>query len=138
MNRTEFQHLADVRIKEAEALLAAGLWDGAYYLAGYAVECGLKACIAKLTKAEDFPPGKDEIAKIYSHRIEELAIAAKLKTDLDAVLAGTPAFKVNWVEVIRWKEDARYKTWPEPEARQLYEAITDPTNGVLPWFKARW
>src|SRR5204863_304605 len=55
VNRTEFQQLAEVRIKEAEALLAAGLWDGAYYLAGYAVECGLNACIANLFKAETFP-----------------------------------------------------------------------------------
>jgi HEPN domain-containing protein len=56
MNRTEFQSLAEVRIREAKALLDAGLWDGAYYLAGYAVECALKACIAKRTRAEDFPP----------------------------------------------------------------------------------
>src|SRR5207248_2168644 len=38
MTRTQFQELAEVRIAEAAALLAAGLWDGAYYLAGYAVE----------------------------------------------------------------------------------------------------
>jgi HEPN domain-containing protein len=30
-------------------LLEAGLYAGAYYLAGYAVECALKACIAKKT-----------------------------------------------------------------------------------------
>ena len=46
MNRADFQRLADVRIDEAGVLLAAGRWSGAYYLAGYAVECALKACIA--------------------------------------------------------------------------------------------
>jgi hypothetical protein len=45
LTRTDLQQLADARIAEANALLAAGLWDGAYYLAGYAVECALKACI---------------------------------------------------------------------------------------------
>lgn len=30
----DFQDLATVRIREAESLLAAGLFDGAYYLAG--------------------------------------------------------------------------------------------------------
>jgi HEPN domain-containing protein len=44
MNRDDFQQLADVRIAEAAVLLAQGNYDGAYYLAGYAVECGLKAC----------------------------------------------------------------------------------------------
>jgi hypothetical protein len=56
MNRNDFQQLADVRIDEALALLGQGKFDGAYYLAGYAVECGLKACIARLTSQDDYPP----------------------------------------------------------------------------------
>jgi len=36
-------------------LLRLGLFDGAYYLAGYAVECALKACIAKGTQRFEFP-----------------------------------------------------------------------------------
>lgn len=55
MNRSDIQILADIRVGEAKALLDLGHWPGAYYLAGYAVECALKACIAKLTKADDFP-----------------------------------------------------------------------------------
>lgn len=43
LSRSDFQRLADVRIAEAKVLLDAGMWDGAYYLAGYAVECALKA-----------------------------------------------------------------------------------------------
>jgi hypothetical protein len=42
VTRADFQKLADMRIKEAGILLAAGEFDGAYYLAGYAVECALK------------------------------------------------------------------------------------------------
>jgi hypothetical protein len=49
MNRAEFQKLSDLRLHESKALLTAGLPQGAYYLAGYAVECALKACIAKRT-----------------------------------------------------------------------------------------
>jgi HEPN domain-containing protein len=45
LSRTELQQLAEIRIAEANVLLANGMWDGTYYLAGYAVECGLKACI---------------------------------------------------------------------------------------------
>ena len=57
MNRTDLQQLADVRIAEAHALLtlAVPMSDGAYYLAGYAVECALKACIAKTVNQHDFP-----------------------------------------------------------------------------------
>jgi len=64
-------------VKVAEALLNAGQWSGAYYLAGYAVECGLKACIAKLTNEHDFPD-KDVVNKSYSHKINVLLEVAEL------------------------------------------------------------
>ena len=38
-------------VTDARALLAAGCWAGAYYLAGYALECALKACILKFVEA---------------------------------------------------------------------------------------
>jgi HEPN domain-containing protein len=57
MNRNYFRQLAELRLKEAKALLAAELPDGTYYLAGYAVECALKACIAKMTQQHDRSPG---------------------------------------------------------------------------------
>ena len=53
MDRRELQSLSRVRAKEAKALLDAGLHEGAFYLAGYAVECALKACIAKTRRAQD-------------------------------------------------------------------------------------
>ena len=36
MNRKDFQILSRVRLREAKALPGLGLYDGAYYLAGYA------------------------------------------------------------------------------------------------------
>ena len=47
MYRSDFQKLAEDRIADAGALFEAHRYDAAYYLAGYAVECALKACIAK-------------------------------------------------------------------------------------------
>ena len=69
MNRAGFQHLAELRLREAEALLAAGLPDGAYYLAGYSVECALKACIAKRTREHDFP--EKESKDFYIHDLDK-------------------------------------------------------------------
>jgi hypothetical protein len=45
VNRVQLRQLAEDRLLDAERLLTGGRWAGAYYLAGYAVECGLKACI---------------------------------------------------------------------------------------------
>lgn len=138
MNRTDFQQLADARIAEAGVLLANGMWDGAYYLAGYAVECGLKACIAKLTKAEDFPPDKETIGKIYTHKLATLLEAAGLKSDLDAEAKANKTFADNWSIAVKWNEKSRYARTPEIAARALVEAVTNPTSGVLQWIKKYW
>ena len=43
MNKYELEILSAIRIKEAEVLLKAECYHGAYYQAGYALECILKA-----------------------------------------------------------------------------------------------
>ena len=64
MDRKDLQTLSRVRLKEATSLLNLGFYDGAYYLAGYAVECALKACIAKGTRRYEFPDKKRSIPAI--------------------------------------------------------------------------
>jgi hypothetical protein len=53
--------------------------DGAYYLAGYSVECALKVCIAKATQRHDFPD-KNKAEASYSHKFKELLKVAGLET----------------------------------------------------------
>src|SRR4051812_17677734 len=81
VNRTDFQALADVRIDEAKVLLDQGMFDGAYYLAGYAVECALKSCIARLTIEHDFPPRNT--GDYYSHQVGKLVRTAGLTVQLN-------------------------------------------------------
>ncbi|MFO0851762.1 MAG: hypothetical protein U0871_24835 [Gemmataceae bacterium] len=137
MNRGEFQALAEVRVREAEALLAAGLWDGAYYLAGYAVECGLKACIAKRTKTDDFPD-KKFATDCHTHNLVELLRLAGLKDVLDVAAVPGSKLSVNWTLVRSWSEAARYRRWSQNEAAAYLDAVTDPVDGVLPWIISRW
>ena len=68
MNRKDFQELSELRLKEANALLGAGFPEGAYYLAAYAVECALKACIARETQRHAFPDKKIVDAS-YTHNL---------------------------------------------------------------------
>ncbi len=56
MNRSDFRRLTEERVADAEILLANGRFNCAYYVAGYAVECALKACIAKRTQDGDLTP----------------------------------------------------------------------------------
>jgi HEPN domain-containing protein len=129
--------MAKERVSDAAALLDAGRWSGAYYLAGYAVECGLKACVAKLTKEYDFPD-KDRAVKAYTHNIEALVLVAELKVERDADARLDLLLKENWVIVAQWNEAARYSRWAADQARRLYDAVTLETSGVLPWIEQRW
>ena len=137
MNRTDFQQLAQERVRDADALLNAGQWSGAYYVAGYAVECGLKACIAKLTNAYDYP-NKDLAQKCYTHKIETLVEVAGLEFQRKADATLNPALGASWIVVKDWDEKTRYRQWTELQARELFAAITDTTHGVLPWIMDSW
>lgn len=137
VNRTLLQQLAEERVHDAQALLNAGQWSGAYYLAGYAVECGLKACIAKMTNQHDYP-NKELAQRCYTHKIEVLVEVAGLELQRKADAASNPALLANWLIVKDWDEKARYQNWTEPQARKLLAAVTDATNGVLPWIMVRW
>ena len=55
MNKVELETLSETRIREAELLFNDDKFGGAYYLAGYSIECALKACICKQVKEFDFP-----------------------------------------------------------------------------------
>ncbi len=137
MNRLQFQKLAQVRIEEAQALFGARKYDGAYYLAGYSVECGLKACVAKLTKKHDFPE-KDFVKGAYTHNFDDLIRTAKLGISFKHDLGRHARLKSNWEIVKDWKEDSRYNRWTRAEARAMIEAITETPHGVLSWIKQYW
>ena len=136
MNRRELQGLSRIRLFEAKALLKAGYPDGAYYLAGYSVECGLKACIAKGTKRYDFPDKKTVDAS-YTHNLNALVTAANL----------APAFKerredrvflANWELVQEWSERSRYQRHELRSATMLVEAIDNGKHGVMACIRRYW
>lgn len=137
MNRSDLQRLSNARIREAKLLFAAGEYSGAYYLAGYSVECALKACFAKGVRRYDFPD-KGRSDKVFTHVLSELVVVAKLKSELDAERQANRRFEAYWAEVIKWSEASRYTAKNRDEAETLLEAISRRKDGVLPWIKRRW
>jgi HEPN domain-containing protein len=124
---------------EAGALLAAGLWDGAYYLAGYAVECALKACImAHVERTGAIFEDRKFSEKCWTHDFEALLDLAKLTPARDAQAAADPQFKLNWETAEGWKETTRYTRNGEADARALLAAIGEATHGVLTWIKRHY
>ena len=62
--RTLFQRLAELRLLEAKLLFRERQPSGAYYLAGYAIECALKAIIAAQFRANEIPD-KAMVNRVY-------------------------------------------------------------------------
>jgi HEPN domain-containing protein len=138
MNRTDLQLLAEDRLADAEILLANGRFGAAYYLAGYAVECALKACIAKLTKAEDFPI-KNSTSTVYIHDLRKLAAVAKVDVAIAQLTNADPAFQQNWEIVTEWSEESRYdRAVDQGLAELMMNAVANARSGVLRCIKRYW
>jgi hypothetical protein len=139
VNKSDLEQLADLRLAEAEALLGLTppMPAGAYYLAGYAVECALKACIAKLTARHDFPD-KTFAAKCFTHKARDLVPLAGLEGARAAAMAADPLLAANWLIVKDWSEESRYESRTVAEATDLIDAIREPNHGVLQWVKIHW
>jgi len=109
MDRAQLQQLAELRVQDAEALLTVSRWDAAYYLLGYAIECALKACVAKQFRLHEVPD-KELVNSFYTHSFDRLLAISGVKSNLE----------------IRRKVDTRY------------EAVTNSATGILPWLKTQW
>jgi HEPN domain-containing protein len=134
--RRDFQRLTELRTKEATALARGRNQQGAYYLAGLAVECALKACIAKKTRRHDFPADAKHAGKVYSHDLAELLKLAGLESQLDKDMRSNPQLAANWGVIKAWRVDCRYET-SGLNGKDMVDSLESP-DGVLTWIRQRW
>jgi HEPN domain-containing protein len=139
MNRVELQKLAEDRLLDAKALLSANRWSGAYYLAGYAVECALKSCIlVRVDRTGVIFEEKKFSEQCWTHDFETLLGLAGLETVRRTEFALNPMLAKNWQTVKDWKEISRYEQKTQSQAQELFDAIDDNTNGVMKWIRNHW
>lgn len=136
LTRKDFQRLAELRVREAAALLRTRNPIGSYHLSGYAIECALKACIAKMARRHEFPLRADYVRRLYTHNLEELLKLANLEKQLEDDMRSNVALARNWGVVRIWNEESRYQS-SGLNGRDLLTAVDGP-DGVLPWIKQRW
>ncbi len=135
--RDELRANAQAKLDDARLLLDNKRYSNAYYLAGYAVELGLKACIAAQISAETIPD-KAFIKGILNHQFGGLVGLAGLAGLLNVQKDVDPQFAANWALVSEWEPDSRYESIDPTSASLLVHAIADPKSGVLEWIKTHW
>jgi HEPN domain-containing protein len=137
-SRDNMRQIAKLRLREAKVLLDNGYYNGAYYLCGYAVECGLKACIAKKIKRFHFTHRKFA-EKCYKHELNKLLTEASIDNELEMESNLDPDFRSSWAVVKDWGPDARYlDDIDELKAKNFYKAVADRRHGVMRWLKKYW
>lgn len=119
MNKLDLERLADLRLAEAEALLA------------------LTPPMPERTAQHDFPD-KSFAAKCFTHKARELVPLAGLDIARATAMASDAALARNWLIVKDWTEESRYERWTIAEATALIDAIREPNHGVLKWIKGHW
>ena len=106
ISRKDLRAKARSYLRDAEALLRAKRFDGAYYICGYAVELALKARICRTLKWPGFPETSGEFRDLQSFRTHNLDLLLKLSGIEDRV---TTSCRREWTEVIGWDPQKRYR-----------------------------
>jgi HEPN domain-containing protein len=127
------EKVAETRLREAEALFEAGFFQGAIYLAGYAVECYLKLAICATL-------GWDELYGAFMvHDLEGLLLYSGCRADLQRRPEIQESFAIvceTWT--VEGARNIRYET-PEHIDRDTAELVLDcvrhSESGVVPWLR---
>ena len=146
-NPEEIRKLAYLRLKEADVLYNNGLFDGAFYLAGYSVELMLKAKICERInvpnlfdeKSTTIIEGISDIRKVVrTHNLFTLLIMSGLKNKFDADKASNKQLALsNSILFNRWSEESRYLplgTCTDKNAENLINLLSGK-EGILQWIE---
>jgi phosphoribosylformylglycinamidine (FGAM) synthase-like enzyme len=137
LTKTDLQTMADMRLEDAQHLFQGARYSAAYYLSGYAVELGIKACIADVFHA-DAIPDKAFVNAIYTHNLDGLLGLAGIKQELQDDMKNDAILSVAWGVASKWGETSRYAVWDQFAAASMINAVGDQNHGVLQWLKKRW
>jgi HEPN domain-containing protein len=134
--RRELQKLACLRLKEAEALFAAGCYDGCAYLCGYVVELALKAATCATLDVAEYPESRIRGA-FKTHDFDDLRLLA----GMEQAFTANSTRLANWSVASEWKPERRYRpegTYDAAAARGILDALRDYPDGVLACISSHW
>lgn len=139
MTRKDLQELSRLRLREAEALYKAHFYDGCVYLAGYAIELGLKARICRLLRVEQYPLSGDIGRAFKVHSLDQLKVLAGLSAEID--VKKNKALFDNWSKAVEWDPEQRYDMpgkYTANAAKVILDSLTSKPDGVFTWLSRRW
>ena len=137
LTKSDLEKLSQLRLDDALLLLQERRSSSAYYLAGYAVELALKACISKLFQPNVIPE-KAFVDAVYTHKLDNLLATAGLTIKFKQACTADHLLAAYWGVTSQWRETSRYELWDPMSAASMLHAINEPNHGVFQWVKQYW
>lgn len=102
-------------------LLRAKRFDGAFYLAGYAVEVALKARIYRTLRWTEFPDAASEFQGLQSLKSHDLSILLRF-SGVESTIKATHFSE--WSACSTWRPEKRYQPVGSHTVQQATELVT--------------
>jgi hypothetical protein len=134
--RQTLQRLASAKVEDARLLFNNKRYSNSYYLYGYGIELGLKACVARQISAETIPD-RAILRGVLTHKFPELVALAGLTGELQSRRQDQD-FDVRWSVVSAWSEETRYDMIDAVVATAMHDAIEHQQHGIMAWLKSHW
>jgi hypothetical protein len=87
------------------------------------------------TDAAGHFPDRRLVNASHTHNLSELLGLAGLGQALNAAPA---AVRANWAVTKDWSEQTRYEMRTSQEAHDVFDALTNPSDGVPLWLRQHW
>ena len=120
LKRQELRKIAQARLRDAEVLLRAKRYDGAFYLCGYALEVALKARVCTSLRWHEFPATAGEFQGLTSFKTHDLDILLLLSGREQQVRS---KHATDWAVVVEWDPEARYRPIGSATRQQTKDMI---------------
>jgi len=120
--RTVYEQTSRRMLNDARFLLKHGRWHSGVYLAGYAVECRLKAAVCQFISAETLPP------ELQTHNLWTLLVSAGLEETLQSNQQMRTYF--DFIESV-WDVEIRYTA--KPYGRNDANKFLDYVRRFVKW-----
>lgn len=117
----DLRTIAKARLRDADVLLKAGRFDGAFYLCGYALELGLKSRICKTLKWAGFPQTRQEFERYQSVKTHDLEVLLRFSGIEERIKR---KYLSEWSVVLVWNPEKRYQSIGQSTAQQATDMLT--------------
>ena len=118
---SDLRAIAKARLRDAQVLLRARRFDGAFYLCGYSVEVALKSRICRTLKWGGFPQTRQEFEGLQSVKTHDLEILLRFSGIEDRI---KQKYMSEWSKVLDWNPEKRYQSIGQSTQQQATDMLT--------------